>query len=409
MPPLKIVRIVTRMNIGGPSTHVGLLANRLNGKRFSTCLIVGQPEPGEGDRTPRVLNGPAKVIRVPTLRRGVHPARDMISFYRILRILWKEQPDLIHTHMAKAGALGRVAGWLYNRLGPGKRAACRAVLIHTFHGHVLNGYFPGWVSQGFTFVERWLARKTDCLVAVSPAIQKNLLERGIGSETQWRVVPLGLELSDLQSLAAPSYSLPLRCGLVGRLVPIKNPVLFLDAVGRVARKRSPSFLRGVIIGDGPLRPQIEKRVRDQRLGGTISLTGWREDLRRCYEELDAVCLTSWNEGTPLSLIEAMAAGRAVVASDVGGVRDLLGEVREDDARRGGGSFWICNRGILFRPGDASALAGALETLAENPALRRQLAEAGRSYALSQFSQDHLIGEISSLYHQLRQSRHGRES
>jgi len=397
---MKIVRIVTRMNIGGPSTQVTLLTNRLDRARFSTSLLVGRPHRGEGDRTPWVQNGPAKVIRIDSLQRGIHPVRDLTSLIRIFRILCKERPELIHTHMAKAGALGRMAGWLYNLKRANRSAGKRAILVHTFHGHVLKGYFSMWTSWLLTLMERWLAQRTDCLVAVSPSVRNSLLERKIGRGEQWQVVPLGLELSALHEMDLPNGALPMRCGLVGRLVPIKNPSLFLSAVEQVLRNHSERLLQAVIIGDGPLRPRLEKEVRTRHLEGAVAFTGWRTDLRACYGGLDIVCLTSWNEGTPLSLIEAMAAGRVAVASDVGGVRDLLGPLQEGPAEVPSGHFRVCSRGILFRGGDARGLAAALEALAREPALRRTLAEAGRSYALAQFSHRRLVEEVSFLYERL---------
>lgn len=397
---MKIVRIVTRMNIGGPSTHVALLANRLDPARFSHCLVVGKPAADEGDRTDRVASGPVRVVRLDSLQRGVHPWRDLLSLLRILRILWREQPHLIHTHMAKAGALGRVAGWLYNRVGPGRNPGRRAVLVHTFHGHVLEGYFPRWLSLLITAAERWLAGRTNCLIAVSPSIRDSLLQRGIGQPRQWRVVPLGLDLSHLQELDPPNGHAPLRCGLVGRLVPIKNPMLFLQALEGIAGNGTRGRVDGRIFGDGPLRPEMERKARESGLSGIVSFAGWREDVRSCYEELDIVCLTSWNEGTPLSLIEAMAAGRAVVASDVGGVRDLLGPAKPVQEGIPPGGFERAERGLLFRPGDARGLEAALHALADQPALRRQLAEAGRAHAVASFGHERLIREISSLYTEL---------
>lgn len=406
MAPLRIVRILTRLNIGGPAIHVALLTHRMAQDRFSTCLVVGRPEQGEGNRIDWVRTGPGKVVELRWLRRGIHPLRDWVAWIRLLRVLWHEKPHVVHTHTAKAGTLGRLAGLAYNRIGPGRKFGQRALLVHTFHGHVLEGYFPIWASGLFTGIERWLARRTDCLVAVSPAIRRDLLKRGIGREEQWEVIPLGLELSALERLAPPDRNGALRCGLIGRLVPIKNPALFLEAVERVTRNHSASFLQAVIIGDGPLRPQLEAEVRARRLEETVSFTGWRDDLASCYQSLDVVCLTSWNEGTPLSLIEGMAAGRIAVASDVGGVRDLLEPPADCGPEIPAGRFQLCSRGILFRPGDARGLADALETLAREPALREKLSGAGRSHALATFGPQRLIEEISHLYERAGQTIHG---
>ncbi len=396
---MRIVRVLTRLNIGGPSIHAALLSNRLDPDRFSTVLVVGTPEQGEGDRTSRVTGGPARVIQLRQLQRPLRPWRDLPAFAEIARIVWRERPRILHTHMAKAGFLGRMAGLAYNHLGPGRRRGQRAILIHTFHGHVLEGYFPGWLSGAFRAIERWMARRTDCLIAVSPAIRDDLLGMRIGAEKIWRVVPLGLDLSRLEELEPPNGPAPLRCGMVGRLVPIKNPALFLEAVAQLTRRSAPSPVRAVVIGDGPLRGEMERTARTLGLNGNISFTGWKEDLQACYRELDVVVLTSWNEGTPVSLIEAMATARPVVATDVGGVRDLLGppvphrEIPE-------GRFVVAQRGLLVRPGDAGGLSAALEHLAGDPALRRRIGEQARAHVRVQFSHQRLLREISELYEHL---------
>lgn len=388
---MKILRIVTRMNMGGPALHVSLLSNGLDPSRFSTTLVVGQTDPDEGDRISWVKEGPARLFVLPSLRRAMHPWRDLKSFAAILRILWKERPDIVHTHTAKAGALGRLAGISYNQWGPGRRK--RAVLIHTYHGHVLEGYFSSRVSRLFAAIERCLSRRTDRLIAVSETIRDQLLAMGVGSKPQWRVIPLGLDLSDLAKLQASDGSEPLRCGLVGRLVPIKNPALFLQAMQKIAG----GPVRGQIIGDGPLRQEMEQAARRMNLGGVVSFAGWREDRTTCYRDLDAVCVTSRNEGTPLTLIEAMAAGRAVVSTDVGGVGDLLGFRGEIAA----GTFEIAERGLMVKEGDAIGLAAALESLARDPSLLRRIAEAGRAYVWERHSHTRLLNDLSDLYEKER--------
>ena len=390
---VRIVRIITRLNIGGPSIHASLLTNRMAQERFSTCLVVGRPERDEGNRIGWVRPGPGRVVELPFLRRPIHPLRDAIAFAHLLRIVWRERPQVVHTHTAKAGTLGRLAGLAYNWIGPGRKSEQRALLVHTFHGHVLEGYFSKPASRLFTGIERLLARGTDCLIAVSPRVRDELLGEGIGRREQWRVVPLGLDLTPLQQLPFPNGSAPLRCGLVGRLVPIKNPALFVEAVGRLA-----PLVQGTIVGSGPLKSELEETVRRRGLEQAITFTGWREDLPVCYAQMDVLCITSWNEGTPASVIEAMAAGRATVATDVGGIRDLLGIPESVEVPAGG--FTASPRGLLVRPGDARGLAGALRKMAEQPDLRRKIGEEGRVQALSKFGAERLIRDISLLYEQL---------
>lgn len=395
-----ILRIVTRLNIGGPAIHAALLTTRLDRRRFATCLVVGEPDVTEGDLSGLINEGSARLIRLKSLRRPIRPWADAITWWRLLGIIRRERPCLIHTHMAKAGALGRLAGLWYNTMGSGRHAEARAMLIHTFHGHVLEGYFSGWMSRIFLAIERWLARRTDCLIAVSQAIRDDLLAKGIGRADQWRVIPLGLDLSAFTQLQPPRETAAIRVGMVGRLVPVKNPALFLQALHRLARQNGRVGVSGLIVGDGPLRPRIQEEVDRLGLGQMIHLTGWQRDVSSVYAELDVVCLTSWNEGTPVSLIEAMAAGRPVIATEVGGVPSLLGEVcGARDAILAGG-FRVTDRGILIRPGDADGLVAGLQQLCRDPQLRRRLGEAGRRHASAAFSEQQLLTALSALYEQL---------
>lgn len=401
--PIRIIRILTRLNIGGPSIHATLLSTQLDPMRFSTLLVVGTPDREEGDMTASLEEARVRVVRLQTLRRPIRPWADVVALSAILRILWREHPHIIHTHMAKAGTLGRLAAYLYNRIGPGRSPEARAIVLHTFHGHVLEGYFSMWLSRLFVTIERWLAQRTDCLIAVNRTIQEELLEKGIGRPAQWRVVPLGLDFTSLVQLPMPNGTSPLRCGIIGRLAPIKNPGLFLQALQRLVQEGCPVL--GIIVGDGPMRQALEQQAEHLMLQGKVQFTGWRHDVPVVYEGLDVTCLTSWNEGTPVALIEAMAAGRAVIATDVGGVRDLLDDPH--DARPGGqpaGHFRIAPRGILVQPGDAQGLAAGLQTLVQDAALRRRLGEAGRSHVLSRFNHQRLIQDISCLYEGLLEER-----
>ncbi|MBI2093589.1 MAG: glycosyltransferase family 4 protein [Candidatus Omnitrophica bacterium] len=398
MSTIKIIRIITRLNIGGPSVHVGLLSSRLDPLRFETVLVSGRSAPDEGDLGETMQKQGVRLLRIPNLRRQLNPFRDLLAFAALWRILWREQPRIIHTHMAKAGTLGRLVGILYNAVGPGRRH--RAMLIHTFHGHVLEGYFPLWLSHLFVIIERWLASKTHYLIAVSEAIKRQLLEKKIGYATQWRVIPLGLELEALGELPLPAERSTMRVGMVGRLVPIKNPLLFLTALRQIQECHPGLIEQGVIVGDGPLRPVLEKETERLGLSGLLRFDGWKQDLCSVYREFDITCLTSWNEGTPVSLIEAMAAGRAVLATDVGGVRDVLANDGEVQTKISPGTYQVTKRGVLVRPGDEDALAAALKKLSTDAALRRLLGETARRYVLNSFGASRLIENMTKLYEAL---------
>lgn len=404
--PIKILRVLTRLNIGGPAVHAALLSTQLDPRRFFTCLVAGEPASTEGDVSGLIHGAQVEVLRVKSLRRPVRPWDDLMAFARLLSIVWVERPHILHTHMAKAGTLGRLAGLLYNRFGPGRRPGARAVLVHTFHGHVLEGYFSPRVSRFFITIERWLAKRTDCLIAVSRTIREELLRKGIGREEQWRVVPLGVDLSGLAQLSFPNRTPEVGIGLVGRLVPIKNPGLFLEALHRVVR-RPPAerAVWGMIVGDGPLRQELERQASRLGLDAVVRFTGWQQDLRSIYEGLKVACVTSWNEGTPVALIEAMAAGRAVVATDVGGVRDLL---EDGDGRSPipAGTFRRAARGLLVPPGDPVGLAAALTAIAGDQDLREQLGRSARTYVVERFSATRLCRDIAALYEVVLAGREG---
>ena len=291
-PPTKILRILTRLNIGGPAIHAALLSTQLDPQRFSTCLVIGEPDPTEGDLSSLVEGNQVRMVRVRSLRRPIQLWADLMAFGHLLRIVWQERPRVIHTHMAKAGTLGRLAGILYNRIGPGRTPGVRAVLIHTFHGHVLEGYFPSWLSRGFLAIERWLARRTDCLIAVSETVWRELCALGIGRPDQWRVIPVGLDLSSLAQLEFPNGSTQVRFGMVGRLVPIKNPRLFLEALQRLTQEEAKTSVSGVIVGDGPLRRRLEAASKTLGLQVRVRFTGWQRDLLSVYSTFEVACLTS---------------------------------------------------------------------------------------------------------------------
>lgn len=398
--PLRILRVITRLNIGGPAIHAILLSSKMDPQRFATRLVVGAPDRTEGDLSAFVRGTPIQLLRVMSLSRSVRPLADVRALGRLVQIVWKERPHIIHTHMAKAGTLGRLAGLLYNRLGPGRRPSARAILVHTFHGHVLSGYFGRWTTAIFIGVERWLARQTDVLIAVSPSVRDDLLRLKVGRLAQMRVVPLGLDLLALSEINGRrdalrrSLGLPATVpvvGIVGRLVPIKQHEVFLQAARRLAH--TDAAMQFVIVGDGERRTQLGAMTRALGLEARVHFLGWRLDLPAIYAGLDCVCLTSRNEGTPVSLIEAMAAGRPVIATAVGGVPDLLGEVVERQ-----GSYDVTQRGILVQLANADAgVAAAVSRLLGDAALRERLTAAGRAFACERLTAQRLVDDMTALY------------
>ena len=397
--PIKILRIITRLNIGGPARQAIALSTRLSLPNDQAVLVTGRTGPDEGDLGALAEASGVRRVVIPALRREIHPWHDARAFWALLRIIRRERPDIIHTHMAKAGTLGRLAGLVCHLLHPGYRP----VLIHTFHGHVFHGYFGRLTSRFFIAIERWLAARTDCLLAVSETIRSELLRYRIGHPERMRVIPVGLDLEPVLALTSPSTAAAsvFRVGMVGRLAPVKNPELFLRVLAHLQHKDLALQIHGFLIGDGELRASLHRMVTRLGVEDRVTFLGWQSDLADVYQHLDGVCLTSLNEGTPLALIEAMAAARPAIATDVGGVRDLLGPPSGSPLP---GCFLQLERGLVVRSGDVEGLAEALRFLATRPDVREQLGQAGRHYVQSRFTNERLVGDLEELYASLMASR-----
>lgn len=392
--PIKVVRIIARLNVGGPARHTAILSDGLTPLGFDTVLVHGSCEEGEASMEHLLEGSSARVMRVPELGRSVRPLDDARAFLALCRVLWRERPAIVHTHTAKAGTLGRLAAWAYNRLHARER---RVLIVHTFHGHVLHGYFSARMSRLVRLIERLLARVSDVIIAISPAQRDDLVDRfNVADATQVVVVPLGLELGGLlesardQATARQTLQLPgtaFVVAFVGRLVPIKDVPTLVRAFARVRARVPHAHL--AIVGNGPSRPELESLVHELGLRPHVTWLGWRDDLDVIYAAADVVALSSRNEGTPVALIEAMAAGRAVVATAVGGVADV---VRHEQT------------GLVVAAGHAEALAAALERMAHDPALRREWGARGREEARARFGSDRLRQDVAALY----RARLGRE-
>jgi len=370
-PGVPVVRLITRLNIGGPARQALLLTRDL-APEFSTTLAAGRPSATEGE-----MSDPAVAVRLLPFVRPLRPADDARALAATRRLLAETGARIVHTHMAKAGSVGRLA------VMTGPRPRPRTV--HTFHGHVLDGYFRPAVERAFIEVERRLARHTDVIVAVSEEIRDELLELRIGRASQYEVVPLGLDLTCFLAVAGPDGRLRERLGLapdvplvgaVGRLAPIKDLDTLLEAT---------TMLEGVhlaVVGDGDERPRLEARVAALGLGGRVHFTGWVADVAGVMADLDVVVLTSRNEGTPVSLIEAAACARPVVATRVGGVPLVV----EDGIT-----------GLLAPPSRPDVVAGLIARLLADPTARRSMGEAARRHVAHRFGQDRLVRDVRHLY------------
>jgi glycosyltransferase involved in cell wall biosynthesis len=388
---IRVLRVITRLNIGGPSIQAIALSDRLAARGFETELVHGRLGPGEGDM--RYLFAPGIRARyLSSLRRPVAPLHDALALARLLDIMRDVRPHIVHTHMAKAGTLGRLAAAAYNATaGRGSRAR----IVHTYHGHVLEGYFDSRTAKVFTGAERQLAKLTDAIVAISPQIRNELLDEfRIGRAEQYRVIPLGFDLTALTAVdetarreARAALDVPADAHVVstvGRLTAIKQHDLFLDAAALVAQ-RDPQALF-FVVGDGELRPDLERASERLGLTSRVRFLGWRKDLATIYAATDVFLLTSRNEGTPVALIESLAAGVPGVSTDVGGVRDVIDN----------GAI-----GLLAPSGDARALADHTVSLLADPGQRRRMGENGRRSVTARYTLDRLVDEVEKLYRDLR--------
>ena len=333
---MRIARVLTRLNLGGPARQVLASDPELQGRGHELRIFAGHPEPGEGDLFDALVAKGLDVVRIRGLRRGVAPARDLLVRRRLRAQLAAFRPELLHTHASKAGTLGRQAV-------RGLRGARGIGRVHTFHGHVLEGYFSGLVSRGLQRHEAALARQTDRILAVSHATGEDLLRLGVVGEDKLVVVPPGIDLEPLLELPGLAHGESRRSGalrgslnlgpeavvvgVVGRLAEVKRPEVALGAFALVAR-RHPT-LQLVFVGDGEGRRALQEEIDalEGDLKARVHLVGARDDMPAVLADLDLVLLSSRFEGLPVALIEAAAAGLPVVATDVGGVGELVAHER----------------------------------------------------------------------------------
>lgn len=364
---MKIVRIIARLNIGGPARNAVLLSQAFSG----TVLVCGEVDKSEGDMMYLAHEKAIQPIVIKELGREISWKDDWVALWKIYRVICREKPDIIHTHTAKAGALGRIVGILYGK----------AVLIHTFHGHVFNGYFSKAKTVFFIWVERILALFTDRVITVSQHLKDELVYKyRIAPEEKIEVIELGFELDELLRLSLRENSEVVNIGIVGRLVPVKNHKMLFRVIEKLTAYSLK--LKAVIIGDGEMRDELERYSRELDIQDMVEFKGWVKDLKAIYEGLDIVALASLNEGTPVSIIEAMAAAKPVVATKVGGVSNV---VRDKE------------NGYLVASNDEEVFRDRLLDLIEDPEKRKRFGEHGRESVRRRFLLDKLIRDVEGLY------------
>jgi glycosyltransferase involved in cell wall biosynthesis len=442
---IRVLRIIARLNIGGPAIHTILLSRHMERLGYQTLLVAGQVGPEEGDMHYLAKAEGVEPVIIPRLGRRLLPLSDLVALLRILRLLFSWRPHIVHTHTAKAGAVGRMAAAVYIGVQSFKfkvqswvqrfsRARFnhtqvsiinqRCKVVHTFHGHVLERYFSKFKSKLFQLIEKILAKSTDAIVVVSEQQKEELCWKfGVGRPEQYRVLPLGLDLRPFKSASESKGKLKSDLGLsengeslvgiVGRLTSIKNHSLFLEAIRFLLAEKREMRARFLIVGDGELRKDLEEMTTELALTDRVIFTGWIKDLKSFYADLDVLALTSNNEGTPVAVIEAMAAEVPVIATDVGGVRELISD-RETgnpperwesegqfrNAEFGESEFEIYERGVLVKKGDVKGFAEGLHYLLEHPEEGRAMGKRGREYALEKHTMERLVSDMDKLYQSL---------
>ncbi len=397
---IKILRIIARLNIGGPAIHTILLTEGLDKKRFYSVLVTGTVEKSEADMMYLAKEKGVRPEIIPELGRTLNIRNDIIAFWKLFRLIKKEKPNVIHTHTAKAGTLGRLAALLYKLSSRPWARNREPTLIHTFHGHVLHGYFGRIKSAFFTWIEKFLALFTHKIIAVSESVRKELIDLKIALPNKIVTIPLGLELE--KYLKINNENLKKRdhrsVGIIGRLVPVKNHKMFLDTAKRLNDNLSTGKeIKFLLVGDGHLRQELEKYAERLGIQQNVIFKGWKKDLTKIYSELDIVVLTSLNEGTPVALIEAMAAGRPVISTDIGGVKDLFSNRLEKKKDEGKPTIRYYGQGILVNSGDVGSLAVAIKELLKDDGRREKMGEIGRKTVYPKYDISRLIDDLKSLY------------
>ena len=413
---MKIIRIIARLNVGGPAKHVVWLTKGLQSAECETLLVAGTVPEGEDDMSYFAAEQNVSPFFVPSMSREVS-LKDALTVWKLYRLFVRQRPDIVHTHTAKAGTVGRFAGFLYRWLTPatllGRPRVCR--FVHTYHGHIFHSYYGALKTKIFLTVEKLLAwLVTDRIVVISEQQRHEIHEQfRVGRASQFAVIPLGLDthvFADWEKkrhrlrgeLQAPASEILI--GIVGRLTEIKNHDLFLRMASRYKDKqvggKDSRQVRFVVIGDGHLRATLEQQAQALGLAEDVVFTGSRQDPEYFYPALDIVALTSRNEGTPLTLIEAMLNARPVISTAVGGVVDLLGEIVEPETAAQ--PYAVCQRGLSVRPDSDTGLAEGLARLIADVELRQTLGRQASEFVARNYSKDRLLEDLSRLYQELLQ-------
>jgi glycosyltransferase involved in cell wall biosynthesis len=369
---VRVLRIIARMNVGGPAVQVSGLMRGLDQELFEQELLTGYCAADEADYLEKVATD-VRAIRIDGLGRSIKPRADLTALFKIIREIRRFKPDIIHTHTAKAGVLGRIASMLSGQ---------KSIRVHTYHGHLLHGYFGAGKTKLVVLIEKFLALFTDQLLAVGKKVQDDLIAAGIGKKNKFAVMPPGLQLASVpsQSVARTELGLDqnqIYCAFIGRITQIKRPDRFLDVVAKV--KDSGIQVHFIVAGAGEKLQYCQDRVANENL--PVTFLGWREDIEVVLAAADFVILTSDNEGTPLSLIQAGMVGIPVVATNVGSTNEIVIE---------GETGFLTELSV-------NQLADAVGKVVMNSDLRAKMGAAGKEYTLARYGVSRLVKDHQDLY------------
>ena len=377
---IRVMRIIARMNVGGPAVQVSGLMRGFDAQVFDQELMTGYCTADEADYLEKVATD-VKAIRIDGLGRSIKPRADLTALFAIIKEIRRFKPDVIHTHTAKAGVVGRIASILSGH---------KSVRVHTFHGHLLNGYFGAEKTKLVVLVEKFLGLFTDQLLAVGAKVKDDLLAVGIGNRNKFGVMPPGLQLAEVPSKTAARKELDLEgsaiyCAFIGRITQIKRPDRFLDVVAEIKARRID--LHFIVAGAGELLQYCQDRAKTENL--PVTFLGWREDIEVVLAAADFVLLTSDNEGTPLSLIQAGMVGIPVVATNVGSTNEIV----------------VNGETGLLTDLSVKELSDAVAKVATDSALRAEMGAAGKEYTLARYGVDRLVKDHQTLYLSLIECDH----
>ena len=388
----RVLRIINRLNLGGPTYNAAYLSKYISDD-FETLLVAGMKDESEASSEYIVESLNLKPHYIKDMYREINPIKDYPAYKELVRIIKEFKPDIVHTHAAKAGAIGRLAA--YNAGVP--------IVLHTFHGHVFHSYFGKLKTKVFLEIERFLARRSTKIIAISNIQKEELCSQfKVAPSDKFEVVSLGFDLERFQkdnavkrTVFREKYGLQeedIAIGIIGRLVPIKNHLLFLQALADAKSKTNRS-VKGIVIGDGELRAELEQICKDLGLSFSpngakdvdVLFTSWIKDIETALPGLDVVALSSFNEGTPVSLIEAQAANVPIISTKVGGIEDIVLENKT---------------ALLVEKNNLEEFSEKLLALIENDDLRNSLKSAGYEHVKNKFSYETLCSNMTALYKRL---------